>query len=43
MAAKSKQGVHPEALPPTDGAAKQHSLRVFLQITYWKTFMETTL
>ena len=26
----------PESLPPTEVSASQHSLRVYLQITYWK-------
>ena len=28
MAVRSKQGIKPESLPPTEGSAWQHSLRV---------------
>ena len=36
MAVRSKKGIKPESLPPTEGSAWQHSLRVYLQTTYWK-------
>ena len=34
------KGLQPESLPPTDDAAWQHSLRVYLQIHQWKNLME---
>lgn len=43
MSVKSKKGIQPEMLPPTDGSAWQHSLRVFLQIILWKTLMATDI
>ena len=44
MAVKSKNGIKPESLPPTVGSAWQHhSLRVYLQITYWKTLHDTKI
>ena len=42
MVVRSKKGKFtsnrslPESLPPTEVSASQHSLRVYLQITYWK-------
>ena len=38
---KSSKAIQPEYLPPTESAAWQHSLRVFLQVTYWKTLDDT--
>ena len=38
MAATSKKGIQPEKLPPTDSAAKYHSLRVYLQVMQWMGF-----
>ena len=44
MAVKSKNGIKPESLPPTVGSAWQHhSLRVYLQITYWKALHDITI
>ena len=43
MAVQSKKGIKPEHLPPTEGSAWQHSLRVYLQITYWKTLYDTAI
>ena len=40
---KSKKGIKLESLPPRQGSAWQHSLRVSLQITYWKTLHDTTI
>ena len=40
LAVKSMKGLQPESLPPTDDAALQHSLRVYLQIHQWKSLME---
>ena len=34
--ATCKTGVKPEVLPPTYEAARQHSLRVFFQVSDWK-------
>ena len=43
MSVKSRKGVQPEYLPPTNGSAWQHSLRVYLQIEYWKTLLATEI
>ena len=43
MAVKPKKGIKTESLPPTEGSAWQHSLRVYFQITYWKTLQDTTI
>ena len=40
---ESKMGIKPEQLPPTGGSAWQYSLRTYLQITYWKTLLDTTI
>ena len=32
--------VKPQALPPTSGAAKYHSLHVYLQVQEWKRFAD---
>ena len=41
MASFSKQAasgkLNPQCLPPTEGAAKQHSLRAYLQLWDWQT------
>ena len=34
---KSLNKVEPRSLPPTSGAAKYHSYRVFLQVQQWKS------
>ena len=34
--ASSATHVHPQTLPPTSGAAKYHSMRVYLQVLEWK-------
>ena len=34
--ASSATHVHPQTLPPTSGAAKYHSMRVYLQVQEWK-------
>ena len=34
--ASSATHVHPQTLPPTSGAAKYHSVRVYLQVQEWK-------
>lgn len=39
----SRKELKPECLPPTEDAAWQHSLRVYLQITYWKTLLDTDI
>ena len=39
----SRKGLKPESLPPIEDAAWQHSLRVYLQITYWKTLLDTDI
>ena len=41
MCAKGK--IQPERLPPTEGAAAQHSLQAFLQIHDWMTLRTTSL
>ena len=42
MVVRLKKGNKAESLPPTEGSAWQHSLRVYLQITYWKS-QDTTI
>lgn len=42
MAANSTKLI-PSKLPPTERAAWFHSLRVYLQVTQWKTLMETQM
>ena len=39
----AKGVVRPERLPPTDGAVKQHSLRVYLQVHDWTALECTSL
>ena len=41
MIVESKIGIKPERL--TGGSAWQYSLRPYLQITYWKTLLDTTI
>lgn len=36
ISVQSKKGLQPEMLPPTEDSARQHSLRVYLQIMDWK-------
>ena len=36
----SRKGLKPKCLPPTEDAAWQHSLRVYLQ---WKTLLDTDI
>lgn len=36
LLATRKQVVHPKSLPPTCGATKYHSMRVYLQVQTWK-------
>lgn len=43
MSVKSKKGLQQECLPPTEGSAWQHSLRVYLQITQWKSLIESNI
>ena len=43
MSLRSKKIIQPEQLPPSAGAAKQHAFRVFLQVSYWKTLMRTSM
>ena len=43
MVTTSNCGLVPGRLPPTEGAAKFHSLRVHLQIVVWKTMNTSTL
>ena len=43
MSVKSRKGVQPEYLLSTNGSAWQHSLRVYLQIEYWKTLLATDI
>ena len=43
MITTSTSGLVPEKLPPTDGAAKYHSLRVHLQVVIWKTLNTSIL
>lgn len=43
MVAKSTKGLQPELLPPTEDSARQHSLRVYLQVVQWKTLMSTRI
>ena len=35
--------INPKSLPPTDGAAKQHALRAFLQLWDWATLTHNPL
>ena len=42
MVVRLKKGNKAESLPPTEGSVWQHSLRVYLQITYWKS-QDTTI
>ena len=39
----SRKGLKPEFLPPTEDVAWQHSLRVYLQITYQETLLDTDI
>ena len=39
----SQKALKSECLPPTEDAVWQHSLRVYLQITYWKTLLDTDI
>ena len=41
MLSKSRKGLKPEQLPPTEGAVVQHAFQVYLQITYWKALSNT--
>ena len=41
MLSKSRKGLKPEQLPPTEGAVVQHAFKVYLQITYWKALLNT--
>ena len=36
LVATSKKVIHPKSLPPTSGAVKYHSFRVFHQVQAWK-------
>ena len=36
MQLNKKKGIKLESSPPIEGSAWQHSLRVYLQMTYWK-------
>ena len=43
MSSKSRKGLKLEQLPPTEEAAVQHVLRVYLQVTYWKALSNTEI
>ena len=43
MSVTSRKRLQPECLPPAEGSAWQHSLRVYLQVTYWKTLLHTDI
>lgn len=43
MAVKSKKGVKSESLPSTRRSAWQHSLKVYLKMTYWELLLDTTI
>ena len=43
MQSISRKCLKPEQLPPTDEAAVQHVLPVYLKITYWKALSNTEI
>ena len=43
MTVKSIKGIKPESLTPTADSALHHRLRIYLQITYCKTLIDTTI
>ena len=43
MITKSNSGLVPEKLPPTEGAARYHALRVHLQVVVWKNLDTSAL
>ena len=44
MSITSKQGIHPEKIPPTADAASLHDFYcVYIQAVYWKALMRTDI
>ena len=43
ISSKFRKGLKSGQLPPTEEAAMQHALRVYLQIQYWKALSSTEI
>ena len=43
MSMKSKQGLNPENIPPTEDSETQHAYRVYLQVNQWKTLSNSDM